>query len=191
MRHPFDGILGQPAAGEFSPAPRDTSSTRRSFFGKIFALAAGAAAFFSGRAYAQDVEGSNWGAVDPGRNGFGPADGQMTTQALGEEGAGFPSPPDDMPSDEGQVTTFALGEEGAGFPSPPDNLPPADGPVTTYALGEEGNLAPPDFATTYAFGEEAGFYPYPPRRRGYYFRRPRNAPLPWYGSRPPYRRYWY
>lgn len=171
MRHPFDGILGPsaPTAGVFSATTPERCSTRRSFFGKMLTVAVGAWGLLSGRSEAQDFQqptDSNSGAVDPGRNGFDANWGQ------------------------GQMTTQALGEEGAGFPAPPNDFLPDDGPVTTYALGEEGSYTPPPGrATTYALGEEAGYYP--PRRRGYYYLRSRFFPPPWYGSPPRYRRDWY
>jgi hypothetical protein len=56
----------------------------------------------------------------------------FSTQAVGEEGGCFPSPPSLR---DGTVTTMALGEEGGCFPSPPSLR---DGTVTTMALGEEG-----------------------------------------------------
>lgn len=97
--------------------------------------------------------------------------GMVTTQALGEEGGGYP-PPTHPP---GPVTTYALGEEGGG--TRPPHGPPS-GPITSQALGEEGGGYVPSYPrspTTYALGEEgSGYY----RRPTYYYRRYSPVPQP-------------
>jgi hypothetical protein len=120
MRHPFDGILPQtPRVGD-APA----ASTRRSFFGRLFALAGGAAAtLFAPRASAQNAGGRTRG-------------GPVTTQAVGEEG-GRQQPSAGGRKNDRQSTTRAFAEEGGYYP-------PASHP-TTYAYGEEGGYYAPDY----------------------------------------------
>ena len=142
MTHPFDKII-VPAAeagnvGEARP-------TRRSFFARVAAGAAGATAALFGRSVSAQVYG-------------GPGPGRVTTFAYGEEGGGVHGPPRwpgpvstrALGEEGGGATTFALGEEGGGVPRRP---PRYRAPVTTHALGEEGG------ATTFALGEEGGGYP--------------------------------
>jgi hypothetical protein len=178
MQHPFEGILSasrRPSMEDVNsaqaidalPAP---FTSRRLFFAKMFAAAAGALAVFTVRsvsAQRRAEQGRRGEAGRPSSLPWRPSydSGEVTTQALGEEGGGW-----------GQVTTYALGEEGAAYP--PGGWPPPSGPITTQALGEEGGRPslpryrrdPPPFYrpprdypprgryTTQALGEEGGWW---------------------------------
>lgn len=175
-RHPFFGIIdveprqamGSADSHDSTAAPAGSpteseSCGRRGFFGQAMAAAFAVSAAATASAKGQETMSR-------------PGGGQVTTQALGEEGGAPPNGPGG-----GTVTTYALGEEGGAYPRPPSQPPSQPGPVTTYALGEEGGShprpnpprqPPGGTVTTYAVGEEAGNggrYP----RSWYYFRRPR------------------
>src|SRR5687767_1239878 len=106
LRHPFFGIV----------EPEATAIARRTFFGQVTALAAGAAAILLGRtSRAQPLPGSagvrSGVTIQPAPSGE-----RYTTQTLGEEGSAYPP----------------------GLPSPPGSPgQPPPGVVTTYAVGEE------------------------------------------------------
>lgn len=146
MRHPFEGIIVPEPADEEGTEHRPS---RRSFFARCAAGAAGVAVALLGRsASAQPFCGTGPGygpgpVYGPGPGygiGYGP--GRATTLAFGEEGGGIIHRPPRYRRPP--VTTYALGEEG--------NRPPV---ITTRALGEEGGV------TTYALGEEGSRPPFP------------------------------
>ena len=160
-RHPFFGIV-VPDADD--GAPRNSlpgayfdgwRTARRSFFGQVAALAAGAAALLIGRNSrgqnlqlqgAATLPGATTGQVMPNETRY-------TTQALGEEGGGYQPPVRPSLPPPGTVTTYAIGEEGGSYRRPPYSTAPPPATVTTYAMGEEGGV-------------------YRPRR--YFYRRPPN-----------------
>ena len=176
MRHPFHGrALEETEQNGQSETPQRNVvgaalRSRRTFFAQALAGLAGALAVFIGRTTLAQAPAERRATPERARDG-----GTVTTQAIGEEGAGTPPRrPGEYTTqalgEEGgtsrpppRYTTFALGEEGGGYPRP---SPPPRGRYTTFALGEEGSgTRPPPRYTTYALGEEGGGYRYRYRRR--------------------------
>lgn len=175
MCHPFHQILSAQSpvgeAAQESYAPDDLLpevQSRRTWFGSLVAAGAAAMTLFKASSYATAQVGSS--VAEPGK---------VTTQALGEEGSGYPSPNYPGPSDP------SPGYPPSNYPSPsypwPSYPSSPSGPVTTQALGEEGACCPPPpyryprgQPTTYALGEEGSRYYRLPR--DYY--RPRSSTRP-------------
>jgi hypothetical protein len=152
-RHPFRGIVAA-ANGDKHPTPAPLVNERRGFLAQLLAGLVGLVAVLWGGSAAASQYYRRPGQVTTqalGEEGgyrppYRPSPPIYTTKALGEEGGSRPPP---------RYTTYALGEEGAGYP-PPRNRP-SPPRYTTYALGEEGGRYPPSREpryTTYALGEE-------------------------------------
>jgi hypothetical protein len=164
LRHPFFGIV-VPKVGDSvhhhlqDATSGEVSTGRRTFFGRVAMLAAGAVAFLLGRPSGGQERPLDGTATWPGGvagQGVPNRGGGYTTQALGEEGGANPPPSQPSYPPPGVVTTYAVGEEAGWYrPAPRPSYPPP-GTVTTYAVGEEAGYGSPGYN--------------PPRR---YFYRPR------------------
>jgi hypothetical protein len=143
MRHPFDGLnlAGCESEAVGAPVPQtrneptDSSHrlSRREWLDRLCAAVASTLILPTASSIASER------TARPPANPQGPnlPPGQVTTQALGEEG----NPPQ-IVLPPGQVTTLALGEEG----NPPitearneEVVKPPRPPITSRRTGEEGN----------------------------------------------------
>jgi hypothetical protein len=157
MRHPFDGLnlAGCESEAVGAPVPQtrneptDSSHrlSRREWLDRLCAAVASTLIL----PMASSIASERTARPPANRQGPNLPPGQVTTQALGEEG----NPPQ-IVLPPGQVTTLALGEEG----NPPitkarneEGVKPPRGPITTFALGEEGNPPKPPTMAWFEAGE--------------------------------------
>jgi hypothetical protein len=157
MRHPFDGLnlAGCESEAVGAPVPQtrneptDSSHrlSRREWLDRLCAAVASTLIL----PMASSIASERTARPPANRQGPNLPPGQVTTQALGEEG----NPPQ-IVLPPGQVTTLALGEEG----NPPitkarneEGVKPPRGPITTFALGEEGNPPKPPTMAWFEAGQ--------------------------------------